>query len=302
MLGWLSGAIDSDSVWRWNLSYLVAIEGIDGAGKGTQARALVEQLARLHMMAGSMSFPQYSETMAGGLIGSYLNGEFGSSVNPKVATLLYAVDRYESRGRLRDQLDDNDVVVIDRYVGSNMAYQGARIHPRERVAEFRDWAQELEFDVFRLPRPSLTILIDMPVDAAAKLVASKPPRSYTGLAADVHEADEIYMERVRREYLLLAEKLDWVVVSGKSADGRLKTVSELGAELLRIVLKGMNQLYRLDPQWDFCRTTVAMEVHKTWSSVPWESSSKIEQEDSIKSADAAIAEVVRQLSLNEGSL
>jgi dTMP kinase len=90
--------------------------------------------------------------------------------------------------RLTSTLKDWDVVVLDRYVRSNMAYKGATIHPRQLAPAFTDWAWEIEFDVFRMPRPSLIVLIDMPVTVSAQRVAQKPSRKYTNQKVDLHQA------------------------------------------------------------------------------------------------------------------
>lgn len=277
------------------MGHLIAIEGVDGSGKGTQAKRLVECMRQLNMHVETMSFPQYGETMAGKLIGEYLNGGFGD-MNPRVASMLYAVDRFESRWKLRQLLSDNDAVVLDRYVSSNLAHQGAKLEPSQLDA-FCEWACRLEYEIFQMSVPSLTILIDMPVTVSQSLVEKKPSRSYTSQKADIHEADGAYMQRVRDTYLLLAEKLDWKVVSGVDAQANVRTVDDIGQEILQITLRHMHQCYRLDPQVDFCRNSVAMKVHGTWSSRSWQESSQVEKDDSIRSADAAIAEVMRQLSL-----
>src|SRR5436309_12852628 len=102
---------------------LIAIEGIDGSGKGTQARRLIERLAASGRRAALLSFPRYGETLFGRAIGEFLNGRFGTldQVHPFLASLLYAGDRFESRRLLAELLATHDVVVLDRYVASHLA-------------------------------------------------------------------------------------------------------------------------------------------------------------------------------------
>ena len=71
---------------------LIAIEGIDGSGKGTQARRLVDQLASEDVTTALLSFPRYDDTRFGSLIGDYLNGRYGNleQVHPMLASLLFA--------------------------------------------------------------------------------------------------------------------------------------------------------------------------------------------------------------------
>jgi dTMP kinase len=110
-----------------SMAVLIAIEGIDGSGKGTQAQQLVERLNQHNTTACLLSFPRYSETLFGTTIGRFLDGDFGplDAVAPELAATLYAGDRYESRGLLIDALDNHQVVVCDRYVPSNLAHQGS---------------------------------------------------------------------------------------------------------------------------------------------------------------------------------
>ena len=139
------------------MSLLIAIEGIDGSGKGTQASRLVERLDTDGISCSLLSFPRYSETLFGESIGKFLNGDFGplEAVAPQLAATLYAGDRFESRGMLLEALATQQVVVCDRYVPSNLAHQGSRVED-ERQSELIEWIETIEYDVFQLPRPAAT--------------------------------------------------------------------------------------------------------------------------------------------------
>ena len=162
------------------MGMLVVLEGIDGSGKGTQARLLVDALARRGFTARLFSFPCYDETFFGREVGRYLNGAFGDlhSVPPEFAALLYAGDRLEKRDELLVALRDADVVVCDRYVPSNFAHQAAKL-PRERQDALIDWIAAVEYTVFGLPRPDLVCLLTMPPERSVALVLNKNRRSYT---------------------------------------------------------------------------------------------------------------------------
>ena len=133
------------------MSLLIAIEGIDGSGKGTQASRLVERLDTDGISCSLLSFPRYSETLFGESIGKFLNGDFGplEAVAPQLAATLYAGDRFESRGMLLEALATQQVVVCDRYVPSNLAHQGSRVED-ERQSELIEWIETIEYDVFQL--------------------------------------------------------------------------------------------------------------------------------------------------------
>jgi len=215
---------------------LIAIEGIDGAGKGTQAQRLQTQLQHHGVSTGLIRFPRYGETLLGHAIGEYLNGRFGrlDDVHPLLASLLFAGDRFESQGLLGAACAENDVVILDRYVGSNIAHQGARVPPEERDGLI-DFIRRLEFDVYGLPVADLTVLLDLPVETATQLVHRKAPRNYTDRSADLHEADTGYLNAVRDVYLQLAqEEATWHVVQVADGNG-IRPVDDIGDDITHIV-------------------------------------------------------------------
>lgn len=214
------------------MARLIAIEGIDGSGKGTQATRLCSALAARGWRCKLWSFPRYRDTRFGAQIGAYLNGKFGAlhEVHPLLAALLFAGDRLESRGLLLQSLTEHDVVLCDRYVPSNIAHQGAKLHGAERT-ELMQWIESLEYEVYALPRPDMVLWLDMPVAQAQELIARKAKRDYTERAADLQEADAAYLEQVRSVYAELASDTAWVKVAAVGAAG-LRPPEEITAELL----------------------------------------------------------------------
>lgn len=216
---------------------LIAIEGIDGSGKGTQSRRLVESLQRSGMRVRLLSFPRYAETAFGRRIGDFLNGRYGAldQVHPLLASLLFAGDRFESRGVLQEALAACDCVILDRYVASNIAHQAAKVDGPDR-ADLKDWIERLEFEIYGLPRPDRVVLLDLPVPWAQHLVAAKQPRGYTDKAADLQEADGAYLQRVRELYLeLAAADPAWKCIPVVT-DERLRGVDEIADDVERAVL------------------------------------------------------------------
>ncbi|MFM8477820.1 MAG: thymidylate kinase [Planctomycetaceae bacterium] len=227
------------------MGVLIAIEGIDGAGKGTQSAKLVQALRERGLRSDSLQFPRYAATTFGRSIADFLNGRFGAldQVHPQLASVLYAGDRFESRELLLQLLDANDVLVLDRYVGSNLAHQAAKLSGTERT-ELMEWIELVEYGVFRLPRPQLTIVIDMSSQMSRELVSRKGTRDYTQQQADLHESDLPYLEKVRRCYLALSHsRLDWRTVHGLADDGRLRTVDEVAADILSQVLTAVSSVH-----------------------------------------------------------
>ena len=214
---------------------LLALEGIDGAGKGTQAARLAETAVANGFTVASFSFPLYDDNPFSRAVADYLNGEFGAAdeVHPELAALLYAGDRFHAQPRIVEALERHDLVVCDRYVGSNMGHQGAKLTGEAR-RRLLDWLDEVEFGEFKLPRPSLVVLLDAPVALARELVGRKSARGYTTLEADIHEADAGHSGATRDVYLELAERYGWRVVPA-AAGGALRPVDEIADEVWRAV-------------------------------------------------------------------
>jgi dTMP kinase len=215
---------------------LVAIEGIDGTGKGTQARRLVDALTAAGHRTQLIGFPRYSETAFGRRIGRYLNGDYGSldEVHPLFASLLFAGDRFESRDILRQALDNSDIVVLDRYVGSNIAHQCAKQTGAERD-DLRAFIEHLEHGIYQLPRADLVILLDLPAAQAQALIAKKARRDYTDRAHDLQEENAPYLEAVRQLYLeVAAANPQWRRVD-VAPGGKLRSIDDIAAEILAIV-------------------------------------------------------------------
>jgi dTMP kinase len=214
---------------------LVAIEGIDGAGKGTLAARLLELAAAEGVDARTLSFPRYDETRFATLIAQYLNGRFGAldEVPVHFAAVLYAGDRLESRDDLLALLERHALVVLDRYVASNMAYNAAKLAP-DRQADFIAWIDEVEYEIFALPPPRLTCLLATGTEVADRLVAAKAARAYTSRSRDLHEADQGYMERVAQVYERLAaedRRSTWFRCRAQDATGALRPPEAIAAEV-----------------------------------------------------------------------
>lgn len=211
---------------------LLALEGIDGAGKGTQAARVVEAARSRGFGVASFSFPTYDGNPFSRAVADYLNGEFGTAdeVHPELAALLYAGDRFHALPQLVDALERNDLVVCDRYVASNAAHQGAKLDGEARQ-RLLDWLDEVEYGEFGLPRPALVVLLDAPVALARELVGRKAARGYTTMEADIHEADADHSGATRDVYLELARRGSWRIVSTANDEGEPRDVDEIAGEV-----------------------------------------------------------------------
>jgi dTMP kinase len=210
---------------------LIAIEGIDGSGKGTQAGLLLDRARREGATAELLAFPMYEQSFFGAEIGRYLNGEFGDvwSVHPRLAATLYAGDRFENRERLWRLRGELDLVICDRYTPSNQAHQSVKLPEHERPAFFA-WLDALEHEVFGIPRPDLVVFLDLPPEVAAALIQRKSARSYTEQKADIHEVDAEYLRSVHTAYHQLSQRPGWVTISCM-AGGGVRPLPEIHEEI-----------------------------------------------------------------------
>jgi len=167
---------------------LIAVEGIDGSGKRTQVEILTLTLKARGHSVYSTGFPQY-DSWFGKMVGKFLNGDLGplDRVDPHFSAMLYAGDRFETKYKLEAALDSGQIVLVDRYIASNLAHQTARVPPAQR-SEFLQWIEHLEYEIYGLPRENLIVYLRVPPQEAQRLVALKSARSYTSAQRDLQEA------------------------------------------------------------------------------------------------------------------
>lgn len=215
---------------------LIALEGIDGSGKQTQLDLLAHELDARGQATFRISFPRYG-SFFGKLVGRYLNGEFGalSAVDPHFSALLYAGDRFEAKAEIEGALFSGKVVLADRYIGSNLAHQSARVPPEQRE-EFLMWLRRLEYGLYSLPAEDLVVYLRVPVAEAHRLVGLKSTRAYTNLKRDIQEADIKHLEQTATIYDRLATEANWARIDCiNAASGALYAPEEIHRAVLQAV-------------------------------------------------------------------
>jgi dTMP kinase len=176
---------------------LLALEGIDGSGKTTQARALADALgARLTHEPGA--------TTLGAALRRLLLSPEAPPLSLRAEALLMAADRAEHVAVVvAPALAAGEWVVSDRFSGSTLAYQGyGRGLDTAELAHLVAWATSGL-------APDLSILVDVPVDVAqGRLSRSKPDR--------LERLGPAFAQLVRQGFLALAaaDPARWVVVDG----------------------------------------------------------------------------------------
>ena len=154
---------------------LIVIEGTDGSGKTTQTELLLARLKKEKIASETLRFPRYAENLFGTLIRECLDGKHGDFIklDPKVASVLYAADRFETMPRIRKWLAEGRVVILDRYVSSNQIHQGGKIANEKKRAIFLDWLSEMEFEKLGNMRPDLVLYLDVPDKVSRLLIENR---------------------------------------------------------------------------------------------------------------------------------
>lgn len=211
----------------------IVLEGLDGAGKSTQIKLLREMVEKSGRQCEYLHFPRFDAPIYGDMIARFLRGEFGSveQVNPYLVALLYAGDRADAAAQIRKWMAEGKCVIVDRYVYSNVGYQCAKVESREERQRLKEWIVRTEFEEFAIPRPTLSLFLDVPFGfTEAKLTSQREgaDREYLGGSQDIHEQSLDLQRRVREVYLeAAAEEEDFKVVDCSNAQGNMASPEEI---------------------------------------------------------------------------
>lgn len=201
-------------------SKFIVIEGLDGCGKSTQTKLLIEHLEQDGHKCKFIHFPILEQGVYGKLIAQFLRGELNPretiidsvyDVHPKLVALMYACERKEHAHIIEEWLNDGYTVIADRYVCSNIAYQCAKIIYEPEKKKLREWILDLEFAVNKLLRPDKMLFLDLPREYIANKMLNErtgADRDYLNGEKDIHEADTLFQSKVYDEYMKLVDSLD----------------------------------------------------------------------------------------------
>jgi dTMP kinase len=198
---------------------LIVIDGADGAGKATQAKLLLSRLKKEGEKVQTLDFPQYENNFFGTLIGEALTGAYGDfiALDPHIASVLYAADRFESKKTIEKWLADGRTVVLDRYVSANQIHQGGKITEVKERKKFLEWLENMEFGVFGLPKPDAILYLDVPIEVSEKLLEEKTSfskKKYSKGRRDLAESNAKHQRDARVSALKMIQKNNhWVKIS-----------------------------------------------------------------------------------------
>ncbi len=191
----------------------IVIDGTDGSGKATQVELLAKRLKKEKFKVKVVDFPEYYKNFFGKFIGHCLTEQYYnfSHLHPKIASVLYAADRWESSEEIKDWVAKGYVVIANRYVSSNQIHQGGKIINAKKRRDFLNWLDEMEHKVFKIPRPSAVLYLSVPLAVTQRLIKERDKsasRSYKGTKKDVHEKDAKHLENARNSALKLVKELN----------------------------------------------------------------------------------------------
>ena len=222
-------------------SKFIAIEGLDGSGKSTQIDLLIKRFEQLGVPVKFVHFPRHGEGIFGSLISRFLRGEFGSvdQVHPQLVALIFAEDRKDFAVTLRGWLDEGNVVLVDRYVLSNIAFQCAKTPGEDEKATLRDWILDFEYNYNNIPRPDLSLYLEVPFRFTEKSLTERRAnnvREYLGGQEDIHELDFSLQRAVKREYERLVDVDPTVTrITCFGPDREMSSPDKIHAQILEIL-------------------------------------------------------------------
>jgi dTMP kinase len=183
----------------------IVIDGTDGSGKTTQLSLLKLRLESEGYAVEIADFPQYN-TKSAGLVEEYLSGKYGKAdeIDAYKASIFYAVDRYDASFKIRQWLKQGKIVLANRYTSANMGHQGCKIkNPLERKVFF-NWLYDLEYKIFEIPQPDLSIILHVESNIAQNLAKQRAREDWNGKTADIHEDNLEHLQKAEQVYMEIA--------------------------------------------------------------------------------------------------
>lgn len=190
---------------------LIVIDGTDGSGKATQIELLKKRLTKEGYAVKIVDFPEYYDNFFGEFLGHCLSEQYYNWVNihPKIASVIYAADRFESKEKIEGWLKKGNIVLANRYVSANQIHQGGKIKSPAKRAAFMEWLEQMEYGVFKIPRPDLVLYLNVPMNIVERLIRERNidhARAYLGKKKDVHETDMDFLRNSQLSALWLASR------------------------------------------------------------------------------------------------
>lgn len=208
---------------------VIVIEGSDGSGKATQTKLLYKYLKNLGKQVRMVTYPNY-ESPSSSLVKMYLDKKFGDdafAVNAYVASAFYAVDRFASYIREWKEYyeaEEDNIIICDRYVTSNMLHQSAKIEGLEEKLMFVDWEYDFEYVKGGLPVPDYVFFLDVKPETTFQLMKDRANKFTNKAEKDIHESNREFLIKSYENSLLIGEKYGWNRIPCCDDNGNMKPI------------------------------------------------------------------------------
>jgi len=216
----------------------IVIEGLDGSGKSTQIRLVEKFFSEQHVKSRFIHFPRQEAPVYGELINRFLRGELGDihSVNPYLVALIYAGDRKDASAQLMEWMREGYLVIADRYLYSNIAFQCAKLPEGNKRQDLAEWIKYLEYEYHRIPVPDLNLFLDVPFGFTRKSLGIErigEERDYLNGGTDIHEADLEFQQKVGEMYRWqVEENSDFESILCCDTEGNMLSAEKISAKII----------------------------------------------------------------------
>lgn len=220
----------------------IVIDGTDGSGKTTQLSLLKLRLESEGYLVEIADFPQYN-TKSAGLVEEYLSGKYGKAdeIDSYKASIFYAVDRYDASFKIRNWLKQGKIVLANRYTSANMGHQGCKIkNPLERKVFF-NWLYDLEYKIFEIPQPDLSIILHVESAIAQNLAKQRAREDWNGKTTDIHEENLDHLKKAEQVYLEIAENFPDFKLINCTRNNQILDREEISRFIWPVVSKVVSQ-------------------------------------------------------------
>ncbi len=211
----------------------VVIDWIDWSGKWTQVQLLEKKLIKMWKTVKVLDYPRYGEKSSFA-VEKYLNWDYWKNVSAKQASIFYAIDRFDDSFNLRKDFDNYDYIISNRYVSASMIHQAWKILDKIERQEFLDWLLNLEYDIFKIPKPDKTIFLNVSPEMSQKLVLMKNDREYlkNWKKMDLHEEDSEHLLNAHLSAMEIVKKFDdWIKIDCQK-NGKMRNIEEINEDIL----------------------------------------------------------------------
>ena len=218
---------------------IFVIEGTDGSGKQTQVEKLQARFEKDGINYKKISFPNYNSPTST-LVKMYLAGEFGENaqeISPYIASTFYAVDRYGTyQKELKEYYENGGIIIADRYTTANMVHQAGKIADDIEREKFLEWLCDLEFNIYKLPKPTKAFFLNMPPEYALKLIENRANKITHEQKKDIHERDKSHIINSYNEACKIVDKYNWYNVKCVE-NGEIRAIDDMHEEIYKEITK-----------------------------------------------------------------